>query len=243
MEFKTYWLLFAALCLTLVCSQSKDHPPYACQCLMNAKERKNCDSASAGITAEECTASGCCFDSTVPDVPWCFKPSGERVSLSYAKKMIKPEARMQCGYEGISRKRCKRIGCCFDPTVSGASMCFHPPVNSVSQQCLMDISAREECGYPGITAEECQEKGCCFNSYVVSTRWCFRPLSDQGHARMCGMAPKKRVQCGYAGISADECLGKGCCYEHYQYAPKVPWCFEPSEKQGNFSVRMEMDNF
>ncbi|XP_042314322.1 trefoil factor 3 [Sceloporus undulatus] len=209
---------------------------HACQCLMDVKERKNCDFASKGITAEECTANGCCFDSTVPDVPWCFKPSGERVSLRYAKKMIEPEARMQCGYEGISRKRCKRIGCCFDPTVSGPSMCFHPPVNNVSKHCLMDMSAREDCGYPGITAEKCQEKGCCFNSYVVSTRWCFRSLSDTGRAKMCGMAPKKRVQCGYPGISADECLGKGCCYEHYQYLPKVPWCFEPSEKQDNFLV-------
>ncbi|KAH0624810.1 hypothetical protein JD844_032637, partial [Phrynosoma platyrhinos] len=187
MESKTYWLFVAGLCLTFFCPQSEGRPPYACQCLMDVKERKNCDFASKGITAEECTANGCCFDSTVPDVPWCFKPSGERVSLRYAKKMIEPEARMHCGYEGISRKRCKRIGCCFDPTVSGASMCFHPPVNN-------------------------------------------------GHAKMCGMAPKKRVPCGYPGISADECLGKGCCYEHYQYSQKVPWCFEPSEKQDNFSV-------
>ncbi|KAF7251167.1 Trefoil factor 3 [Varanus komodoensis] len=50
----------------------------ACQCLMDANERKECNSTSKGITAEKCTANGCCFDATVPDVPWCFRPSGER---------------------------------------------------------------------------------------------------------------------------------------------------------------------
>ncbi|XP_044298218.1 putative gastrointestinal growth factor xP4 [Varanus komodoensis] len=235
MELKTYWLLAVALCLGFFCSQSGGRPPYACQCLMDANERKECNSTSKGITAEKCTANGCCFDATVPDVPWCFRPSGERVSLCYAKKMIVPQARTDCGYPGISRKRCKRIGCCFDPQASGAPVCFYPPVNNVSQHCVMDRSAREECGYPAITAEECQAKGCCFDSYVVNTRWCFRPLSEAEPPKMCGMAPRKRVQCGYPGISADECLGKGCCYEHHQYAKHVPWCFEPSAKQGNFS--------
>ncbi|KAJ7320599.1 hypothetical protein JRQ81_020110 [Phrynocephalus forsythii] len=157
-------------------------------------------------------------------------------SLHYAKKMIKPEARLDCGYEGITRKRCQRIGCCFDPTSSGAPVCFHPTTNNVSRQCVMDRSAREDCGYPGITAEECQAKGCCFNSYVVSTRWCFHPLSDPGHAKMCGMTPKKRTPCGYPGISSDDCLGRGCCYEHYQYANSVPLCFEPAAQKGNFSL-------
>ncbi|XP_062983764.1 uncharacterized protein LOC134399610 [Elgaria multicarinata webbii] len=233
MEYKTFWLLAVALCLCSVCSQNGGHPPYACQCLMDVKERERCHSTSIDITAEECTANGCCFDATVPDAPWCFRPSGERASLRYAKKMIEPQARIDCGYPGITSKRCKRIGCCFDPKTSSTPGCFHPQVNNVSQHCVMDWSARQDCGYPGITAEECQAKGCCFNSYVVSSRWCFHPLSDAGTARLCGMAPKKRVQCGHPGISADECLEKGCCYERYQYAKQVPWCFEPSAKQGN----------
>nr|XP_034972578.1 uncharacterized protein LOC118085727 [Zootoca vivipara] len=227
MECKQWLLLVAALCLGSACSQNRKHPPYACQCLMDVQARKRCDSTSAGITAEQCTEKGCCFDATVPDVPWCFKPSGERASLRYAKRMIEQQARVDCGYQGITRKRCKRIGCCFDRKASDTSMCFYPPVNEVSQHCVMDMSAREECGYPGITAEECQGRGCCFNSYVVSTRWCFYPASITGPPKMCGMAPNKRVGCGYPGISADECLRKGCCFEHYQYAQNVPWCFEP----------------
>ncbi|XP_066477790.1 putative gastrointestinal growth factor xP4 [Tiliqua scincoides] len=236
MKYKICWLLAAALCLKSVCPQNGKHPPYACNCLMDDKDRERCDSESEGITAEQCTAEGCCFDATVPDVPWCFKPSGARLSLHYAKQMIEPQARMDCGYPGITRKRCKRIGCCFDSKALGVPSCFYPPVNNVSQPCTMDRSAREECGYLGITAEECQARGCCFNSYVVSTRWCFRPLTDTGPAKPCGMAPNKRVQCGHPGITADECMGKGCCFEHYQYAQKVPWCFEPLSKQGNFSL-------
>ncbi|XP_013915571.1 PREDICTED: uncharacterized protein LOC106543973 [Thamnophis sirtalis] len=149
------------------------------------------------------------------------------------QKMIPSQERKECGYQGITRKRCKRIGCCFDLK---AYWCFHPPVNNVSQHCVMEGSARLECGYPGITAEECQAKGCCFNSYDINTRWCFHPLSDTVPARLCGMAPKKRMSCGAPGISADECMAKGCCYEHYQYANMVPWCFHPHEKQGNYSL-------
>ncbi|XP_015275223.1 PREDICTED: putative gastrointestinal growth factor xP4 [Gekko japonicus] len=155
------------------------------------------------------------------------------VSLQFAKKMIKE--RMECGYPGITYKRCRRIGCCYDRKASDEPKCFHPPVTDVSRHCVMDRSARKECGYPGITAEECQERRCCFNSYVASTRWCFHPLSDTGPLKQCAMAPRDRVQCGYSGITADECLEKGCCYEHFQYSKSVPWCFEPLAKRGNFS--------
>ncbi|XP_025026685.1 putative gastrointestinal growth factor xP4 [Python bivittatus] len=237
MEYKICLVLATALCLGSVCPQKGSRPPYACQCLMEVHEREGCESSFVGITAEQCTANGCCFDASVPDVPWCFKPSGERVSLNYARKMIPPQERKDCGFQGISRKRCKRIGCCFDLRASGAPTCFYPPVNDASRHCVMDRSARLECGYPGITAEECQAKGCCFSSYVVSTRWCFHPLSDTVSARICGMTPKRRVQCGTPGISADECMEKGCCYEHHQYARTVPWCFKPYEKQGNYSYK------
>ncbi|XP_070800372.1 putative gastrointestinal growth factor xP4 [Pituophis catenifer annectens] len=235
MEYKTCLVLAIALCFGFVCPQKDSYPPYACQCLMETSEREECEFSSENITAEQCTENGCCFDASVPDVPWCFKPSGERASVTYARKMIPSQERKECGYQGITRKRCKRIGCCFDLKASGAPTCFHPPVNDASQHCVMEGSARLECGYPGITAEECQAKGCCFNSYDINTRWCFHPLSDTVPARLCGMAPKKRVSCGAPGISADECMAKGCCYEHYQYAKTVPWCFHPHEKQGNYS--------
>lgn len=44
-----------------------------CQCSrMNPDSRKNC--GFPGITSEQCFATGCCFDTTVPGVPWCFTP-------------------------------------------------------------------------------------------------------------------------------------------------------------------------
>uniref|UniRef100_A0A8C5RLJ7 P-type domain-containing protein n=1 Tax=Laticauda laticaudata TaxID=8630 RepID=A0A8C5RLJ7_LATLA len=236
MEYKTCLVLATALCFGFVCPQKDNRPPYACQCLMETSEREECGFSSENITAEQCTENGCCFDASVPDVPWCFKPSGEKASVTYARKTISSQERKECGYQGITRKRCKRIGCCFDLKASGAPTCFHPPVNEASQHCVMEGSARLECGYLGITAEECQAKGCCFNSYDINTRWCFHPLSDTVPARLCGMAPKKRVSCGAPDISADECMAKGCCYEHYQYAKTVPWCFHPHEKQGNYSL-------
>ncbi|XP_077198894.1 uncharacterized protein LOC143839968 isoform X1 [Paroedura picta] len=233
-EYKSCLFLAAVLWVGIVCPQNASHPPYACQCLKDVKDREDC--GHEGITAEQCMGKGCCFDATEPGVPWCFHPSGERVSLQYAEKMIKSQERTECGYPGITYKRCRRIGCCYDRKASDEPKCFHPPVNDVSRHCVMDRSARKECGHPGITAEECQERRCCFNSYVASTRWCFHPLPDTGPAQQCAMPPRERVQCGPSGITADGCLEKGCCYEHFQYAKKVPWCFEPLAKQGNFSV-------
>lgn len=44
-----------------------------CQCSrMNPENRKNC--GFPGITSDQCFAAGCCFDSNVPGVPWCFHP-------------------------------------------------------------------------------------------------------------------------------------------------------------------------
>lgn len=45
----------------------------ACQCSrMTPENRKNC--GFPGITSDECFDNGCCFDSSVGGVPWCFHP-------------------------------------------------------------------------------------------------------------------------------------------------------------------------
>uniref|UniRef100_A0A8B9FRI0 P-type domain-containing protein n=1 Tax=Amazona collaria TaxID=241587 RepID=A0A8B9FRI0_9PSIT len=49
-----------------------------CQCKMEAKERRNC--GYPGITAEQCRKAGCCFNSSVPGVPWCFSPKDKSCS-------------------------------------------------------------------------------------------------------------------------------------------------------------------
>uniref|UniRef100_A0A8C2RYA2 P-type domain-containing protein n=2 Tax=Capra hircus TaxID=9925 RepID=A0A8C2RYA2_CAPHI len=40
-------------------------------CQVEPHQRKNC--GHPGITAKECKDKGCCFDSTVRGVPWCFQ--------------------------------------------------------------------------------------------------------------------------------------------------------------------------
>ncbi|XP_064432349.1 trefoil factor 1 [Mirounga angustirostris] len=41
-------------------------------CVVAPHHRTNC--GIPGITPSQCRAKGCCFDSTVRGVPWCFHP-------------------------------------------------------------------------------------------------------------------------------------------------------------------------
>ncbi|XP_069328360.1 trefoil factor 3 [Eulemur rufifrons] len=45
------------------------------QCVVPAKDRVDCGYPE--ITQEQCNSRGCCFDSSIPEVPWCFKPLQE----------------------------------------------------------------------------------------------------------------------------------------------------------------------
>lgn len=51
-------------------------------CQVEPHQRTNC--GHPGITAKECKDKGCCFDSTVRGVPWCFQtaPMEEGRALS-----------------------------------------------------------------------------------------------------------------------------------------------------------------
>lgn len=42
---------------------------------MPAKDRVDC--GYPDVTAEQCNSRGCCFDSSIFEVPWCFKPLQE----------------------------------------------------------------------------------------------------------------------------------------------------------------------
>nr|XP_019601253.1 PREDICTED: trefoil factor 1 [Rhinolophus sinicus] len=41
-------------------------------CAVAPSKRQNC--GHPGVSTSECAEKGCCFDSTVPGVPWCFHP-------------------------------------------------------------------------------------------------------------------------------------------------------------------------
>uniref|UniRef100_A0A8P0P6U8 Trefoil factor 2 n=1 Tax=Canis lupus familiaris TaxID=9615 RepID=A0A8P0P6U8_CANLF len=65
--------LLAVLLALGLCAPAGAQKPSACQCSrIEASHRKNC--GFPGISAAECFNTGCCFDSRVPNVPWCFHP-------------------------------------------------------------------------------------------------------------------------------------------------------------------------
>ncbi|XP_036600040.1 trefoil factor 3-like [Trichosurus vulpecula] len=45
------------------------------QCAVPSSERVDCGYPK--VTEEQCNSRGCCFDSSIPEVPWCFKPLQE----------------------------------------------------------------------------------------------------------------------------------------------------------------------
>ncbi|KAM5335366.1 trefoil factor 3 [Glossophaga mutica] len=72
MEARALWLL--AVVLTLVSSSSSGQ--YVglseSQCAVPGTDRVDCGYPE--VTPEQCNSRGCCFDSSIPEVPWCFKP-------------------------------------------------------------------------------------------------------------------------------------------------------------------------
>ncbi|XP_015424546.1 PREDICTED: trefoil factor 2 isoform X1 [Myotis davidii] len=93
-----------------------------CQCSrMNPDSRKNC--GFPGITSEQCFAAGCCFDTTVPGVPWCFTPLPMQ---DKEECVMEVSARVNCGYPGISSEVCASRNCCFSDTIPEVPWCFFP---------------------------------------------------------------------------------------------------------------------
>jgi hypothetical protein len=39
---------------------------------------------------------------------------------------VKPELRSDCGWGGINKKDCERIGCCHDDTIADTFYCYCP---------------------------------------------------------------------------------------------------------------------
>ncbi|XP_024415621.1 trefoil factor 3 [Desmodus rotundus] len=72
MEARVLWL--TAVVLTLVSSSSSGQ--YVglseSQCAIPGTDRVDCGYPE--VTPEDCKSRGCCFDSSIPEVPWCFKP-------------------------------------------------------------------------------------------------------------------------------------------------------------------------
>ncbi|XP_021534869.1 trefoil factor 2 [Neomonachus schauinslandi] len=105
-----------------LCSLVAAQKPSPCQCSRIAvQNRKNC--GFPGVTPETCFGIGCCFDSTVPNVPWCFHSLPKQES---EQCVMEVSARRNCGYPGISPQECASRKCCFSDTIVNVPWCFFP---------------------------------------------------------------------------------------------------------------------
>uniref|UniRef100_A0A8D0L8X0 Trefoil factor 2 n=1 Tax=Sphenodon punctatus TaxID=8508 RepID=A0A8D0L8X0_SPHPU len=121
MEQKGIWLLLVILILGLSALNEAKEAPLPCRCKIDPKTRVNC--GPPGITPQKCMEGGCCFDSSVPEVPWCFAPAPKKYRKVCPTDV---KCRVNCGYPGIPAKTCKLRGCCFESRPPGVPWCFFP---------------------------------------------------------------------------------------------------------------------
>ncbi|XP_059099867.1 trefoil factor 3 [Peromyscus eremicus] len=86
METRALWLML----LVLLAGSSGVASEYVglspSQCMVPAKVRVDCGYPK--VTQEQCNNRGCCFDSSIPNVPWCFKPLQETGKVRLVIKVL-----------------------------------------------------------------------------------------------------------------------------------------------------------
>ncbi|XP_049641585.1 trefoil factor 2 [Suncus etruscus] len=113
-------LLLVAFLLGL-CALAEAQKPSPCQCSrMDPEKRKNC--GFPGISSDQCFASGCCFNTSIPNVPWCFDPLPKQESQECVMEVT---ARRNCGFPGISPEECAARKCCFSDDIPDVPWCFY----------------------------------------------------------------------------------------------------------------------
>jgi len=193
---------------------------------------------------------------------------------------IRPAARRNCGYGGITRQKCLKKGCCWDTKVRGVPWCFHttpltttpatttptPTTEEATTMTLLpgpncyvaDPQDRVSCAFPGVGREMCESVGCCWDKSVYGVPWCFYgsydyygnyddettttdlPTITAEPAPVCDVSESDRVDCGYGGITPSACRERNCCWD--EAARGMPWCFfgkvvtEPPTPQPNCDV-------
>ncbi|KAG8545162.1 hypothetical protein GDO81_021326 [Engystomops pustulosus] len=90
-------------------------------------KRANC--GPPDVSPDKCKQNGCCFDSSVAGVPWCFKPLVKKETIQCA---VLPKQRVNCGFSGINMDQCYQKGCCFDSNDPDAPWCFYPDITDVT---------------------------------------------------------------------------------------------------------------
>ncbi|XP_040194973.1 trefoil factor 1-like [Rana temporaria] len=74
MDRRICWILAAVLLLGVTCS-AQNQP----DCTVDPKARLNC--GYPGISSAICQSKGCCFDSSLAGVIWCFEPAVQECVL------------------------------------------------------------------------------------------------------------------------------------------------------------------
>nr|XP_045359949.1 trefoil factor 2-like [Camelus bactrianus] len=93
-----------------------------CQCSrISPANRENC--GFPGISSDQCFTRGCCFNSDVPGVPWCFEPLPKQ---ELEECVMEVSARKDCGFPGISPENCTARECCFSDAIRDVPWCFFP---------------------------------------------------------------------------------------------------------------------
>ncbi|CAI9564688.1 unnamed protein product, partial [Staurois parvus] len=83
-------------------------------------ERRNC--GYPGISSSDCAKRGCCFNTSVRGVNWCYYTNSD----NEAQCAVSPAKRTDCGYPGINASECHSRGCCFNSTIRRVKWCFFP---------------------------------------------------------------------------------------------------------------------
>ena len=204
-----------------------------------ASSRINC--GKQGITRKACYRKGCCWDTGVRDVPWCFlraplSTTASTTELVTTTTLSQPNCdigylsdRRDCGFPRVNKRTCREKGCCWDSSVLGVPWCFH----GLEPEPNCDVGYRVDCGFPGVTESTCLEKGCCWDSSVLGLPWCFhgvdRPTTTpvvtthEPEPKCDVVRPSERVDCGYPGIHPDACRKLKCCWNETILG--FPWCF------------------
>lgn len=144
------------------------------------------DCGFPGVDERTCRQSGCCWDTKVSGVPWCFYRVETTTTYVTTQKPAPncdvghPSTRADCGYPGISAKICRQRYCCWDSSYLGVPWCFYGKESSEEPELNCYVghpSKRLDCGYPGIQPNACRQRKCCWDQSIAGVPWCFHGVS------------------------------------------------------------------
>ena len=222
-------------------------------CGILPQERVNC--GHNGIWKSACESKGCCWDTTVRDVPWCFKAGTAAEPSTTTTTTVLPDPncdvgdpknRVDCSHPGVNELTCRAKGCCWDSSIRSVKWCFRgvyaatptftttlttttATTTAYSEQPDCDVghpTKRIDCGYPGIRPDACRQRKCCWDDSIRGVLWCFYGAEVRPEPNCDVGPPSKRVDCGYPGIAEYTCRQRRCCWD--ESVLDVPWCYHPN---------------